>query len=347
MKVSTPRVAVGIRAIASHLPSRRLSNSDLVRLGCPTSAEQIERKTGIRVRHVAAEGERLSDLAVAASRCALAHLSPTSVDAVILAGDNLDYGGVRLTSGVVASALAIENASTFDIKMGCPASVAALHLGVGLIAAGLAQRTLLAVGEVNTQGVNWQEIGSVWFGDAAAAALLEPCAQPDFGIIATGMAGTGNGAEVLQVPAGGSAEPTTQQTVANARHRLHHDAHAVFPFAVEAMVTTVRALLRHIGRGIADIDVVVPHQANLRVIEAAASALMLPMEKVALSLQERGNTAAPSVLLTLAEAVSLGRVTTGSLVLTVGFGGGLAWGGQIIRWGGMGSPDSKRTIKRR
>lgn len=332
MRVSTPNRPVVIRSLGHYLPSVRLSNADLVAGGCPATAEWIKSKTGIEARHIAAVGEAFSDLAIPACVAALGSMPPSTIDSVIAAGDFLDFGGVRLTSGRVASALGIEGASTFDLKMGCPASVAGLHQAISLVAAGLSRRTLLAVAELNTHGIDWHDRGSIWFGDAGAAAVLEPCLDARYGVLATTMAGTGDGADILQVPAGGSVEPTTSATVANKRHVLYHDARAVFPFALEALVSTTRTLLAHVGLNIDDLDLLVPHQANLRVIEAAALEFGLPMTRIALSLKDCGNTAAPSVLLTLSQAVAEGRVKAGDLVATVGFGGGLAWGGQLIRW---------------
>lgn len=333
--VHTPIRPVGIRSVGHYLPVRRLKNDDLEALGNSAHPEWIVQKTGIHARHVADDSEALSDLIIPAAKAALTAggLEANDLDAVIVAGDNHDTGGVRLTSTTVAKALGLESVTVYDIRSGCPGSVLALHLGVSLVASGLAARTLVTAGEVNTRGMNWAARSAVWFGDGAGAVVVEPC-RHGTGILATLAAGSGDRAEILEIPAGGSREPVTAEGLLAGRHQLHMDAPAVFPFAVEKFIACIEAVTAHVGLKPVDLDLVIPHQANLRIIEAAAQHLGLRSQQVFVNLDRVGNTGAASVLLALSEAVAARAVKPGDLVVTVGFGGGLAWGAQLIRYNG-------------
>ena len=330
--VWAPARPVGIRGLGAYLPTERLTNPDLQARGCPVSESWILEKTGIAGRHVAADGEAMSDLAIAAVRRAMcaARVGAEALDAVIVVGDNHDYGGVRTTSGVVAEALGIDAPACVDIRSGCPGSVIGLHVAAGLVSGGLARRVALCAAEISTRGIDWTARSSVWFGDGAASAIIEEC-QPGTGILGSFICGQGLGAEILQVPAGGSREPTTQASLSAGRHQLWMDARAVFPWAVEKFVETVHQLTTQHSVDLGQVRAIVPHQANLRIIEAAMARLDLPMSRAVVNLDRVGNTGCPATLLALHDAVQAQRVGPGDLVVTVGFGGGLAWGGQLIR----------------
>lgn len=327
-----PRNPVGISSYGFYLPKNRLVNSDLIRLGCPVTDEWIVEKTGIKCRAIAEDDEAMSDLLLPAMKMALSGLKPNSevIDAIIASGDLHDSGGVQLTSALVANHLNLNGSICIDLRVGCPSSVFALHNGLALIASGLAGRALIGAGEVNSRGADFTDRTSVWFGDGAGAVILESCA-PDTGILASYIAGSGEGSEILIVPAGGSREPITNESLTNGRNRLFMDGKAVFPFAVEKMVKTIGLLTDSLQLSPSDLNWIIPHQANIRIIEAGMQKLNLPLEKAIINIDRYGNTAGASVLLTLSEAVLSGKVHSGDLVVTVGFGGGLAWGGQIIR----------------
>jgi 3-oxoacyl-[acyl-carrier-protein] synthase-3 len=332
MTPKRPARPVGIRGLGAYLPVRRLENAELQQLGCPVTPEWILEKTGILARHVAADDEAMSDLAIPAIRNALevAEVAVRQLDGLVVAGDFHDYGGVRLTSGVVADALGLHGRTCIDLRVGCPGSIFALHEGAALVGSGLAECLVVVAAEVSTRGADWTSRTAVWFGDGAAAAVLAPC-RPGTGILWTVVAGDGHGAEILQVPAGGSREPTSPATVAQGRHVLHMDARAVFPWAVERFVETVGELTRGVGVPLDSVAAIVPHQANLRIIHAAMLDLGLPMDMAVVNVDHVGNTGSPATLLALHDGLASGRLHAGDLVVLVGFGGGLAWGGQLLR----------------
>lgn len=328
----TPAKPVGISGWGLYLPHRSLSNDDLVALGCPISADEIGLKTGVLNRHVADENDALSDLAARAAFGALKDAQRTidEIDTIIVAGDNLDYGGVQLTSARVAQLLGRREVGCFDLKVGCPASPLAMHAGMALVASGLADRVLIVAAEVNTRPIDYTKVDASFFGDGAAAALLEPCA-PDTGILAGLIGGTGDGAEILSIPAGGSREPLTCDGLAAGRNLLQMNGRAVFRFGVERFVKTLRELTSFLHLTPEDLDRVVPHQANGRITEAAMKQIGLPYERALSTIDRFGNTAGASLLMALADAIGSGVLRPGDLVGTTGFGGGLAWGGHIIR----------------
>lgn len=328
----TPSIPVGIRSFGYYLPDRCLTNADLVQLGSPVTPEWITQKTGICTRYVADEREAMSDLVIPAAKAALswANLTGASLDALMVSGDLHDSGGVQLTSALVAQALGLSAIACFDLRAGCPSSILAIHQGCALVASGLAGRVLVGAAEVNSRDADFTDRTAIWFGDGAGAIILEPCA-PGTGILATYVAGTGEGSEILTVPAGGSREPITPEGLAAGRHRLYMDGRAVFPFGVQRMVESIRVVTSYLGMSPNHLDWIVPHQANLRIIESAADQLSFPMARVYTNLDRVGNTAGASVLLALSEACVNGTIRPGDLVATVSFGGGLAWGAQVIR----------------
>ena len=327
-----PAIAVGIRGFGRYLPARSLTNDDLVERGCPVTTDWIVQKTGIRRRHFADPDQAMSDLAIPAARAALSSSSIASdaVDSVIVAGDMHDAGGVQLTSALVANALGMDGVQVLDIRAGCPASVLALHHGTSLVASGLADRALVIAAEINTRDIDYTDRTSVWFGDGAAAVILERC-HSGTGVLTSYTAGRGRGSDILIIPAGGSREPITPEALAGGRHRLQMDAHEVFKFAVERMVESLRIVMGRLGLSPSDLDWIVPHQANLRIVDAAMDAMKLPRTRAFTNIASIGNTAGPSALLALAEGIGGGTIRAGQLVGIVGFGGGLAWGAQVIR----------------
>lgn len=326
----SPAAAVGLRGFGHFLPGAPIDNAALEKLGCPGPPERIAMRSGVITRHVAAPEQAMSDLAIPAARRALdnAGLTPADIDALIVAGDFHDYGGVRSTSGVVAEALGLGKVLLLDLRAGCPAAILGLHIGTALVAGGLSQRVLVAAAEVNTRGAAPAVLA--WFGDGAGAVVLERC-RPGTGILRTFAAGQGLGADILEVPAGGSREPLTEEGLQQGRNQLSMDARAVLAFAVPTVIESVTAVLSAENLTVDDLDHVVLHQASRRVIDGVTSELRLPASKMVSNLASTGNTAGASLLIALSEAIEHGRIAPGSLVLLCGFGGGLAWGAQLVR----------------
>jgi 3-oxoacyl-[acyl-carrier-protein] synthase-3 len=331
-KPSSPIIPVGIRGLGYYLPKSCLDNQKLIKLGSPVSIDWILEKTGIQSRYIADDSEAMSDLVIHAAKMALssAYLTANHIEALIVSGDLHDSGGVQLTSTAVALGLGISDISCFDLRAGCPSSVMVLHLGTAFVASKMARRILVTAAEINTRGIDYTDRTSVWFGDGAGAAILEPCIHGT-GILATYVSGTGEGSGILTVPAGGSREPLTSESLNLKRHHLQMDGKAVFPFAVKKMVESLERITNYLGLTPHNLDRIIPHQANLRIIEAAMKVLNLPIEKAYVNLERVGNTAGASVLLALAEAYSNRFIRPGDIIATVGFGGGLAWGAQLIR----------------
>lgn len=328
-----PVQPVGIRGFGYYVPERLLTNEDLAALGCPVTPDWIVKKTGISTRYVAEDSQAMSDLATPAAKKALenARLGPDDIDTFVVSGDYHDSGGVKSTSGIVSQNLGVKSTpACFDLRAGCPSSVLSVHQALAYIASGLSYRLLLSVAEINTRGVDYNDLAPIWFGDGAAAVILQRC-SPGTGILATFAAGTGKNADILTIPAGGSREPTTVASLEAGRHHLFMDGKAVFPFAVEKLVTSLKEVTGFLGMDVSELDWIVPHQANRNIIKAGLEQLGIPISKAYLNLARYGNTAGPSALLALAEALNLGIIRPGQLVALVGFGGGLAWGAQVIR----------------
>jgi 3-oxoacyl-[acyl-carrier-protein] synthase-3 len=298
-----------------------------------TSDDWIRTRTGIRERHVVDTAETTADMAVQAGRRALevARLRPAEIDLIIVATVTPDYA-FPATACLVQDALGASRAAAFDLSAGCSGFVYGLGMAASSIAAGTFQSALVIGAETLSRITDWSDRGTcVLFGDGAGAVVLQAGENPG-GVLATILGSDGSGGDLLKLPAGGSRHPASHRTVAEGMHFLRMKGREVFRFAVKMMPRATREVLEGAGLDLTSLDLLIPHQANQRIIEAAARALDLPPEKVYTNLAWYGNTSGASIPIALAEAADAGRIRPDDLVVCVGFGAGLTWGAAALRW---------------
>ena len=315
-----------------YVPGRVLTNDELSRM-VDTSDEWIRTRTGIRERHVAEDGETTASTAIQAARQALevAGLHPAQLDLIIVATVTPDYI-FPAAACLVQDALGATHAAAFDLSAGCSGFVYGLSIAAHLVSAGVYRTALVIGAETLSRITDWTDRDTcVLFGDGAGAVLLQ-AGEDEGGVLATTLGADGSGGDLLRLPAGGSRNPASHQTVAEGLHFIQMKGREVFRFAVRVMPAATQQVLEMAGLSLADLNLLIPHQANQRIIEAAARALDLPAEAVYSNLERYGNTSAASIPIALSEAVEEGRIQPGDLVVCVGFGAGLTWGAAAIRW---------------
>ncbi|MSR63228.1 MAG: ketoacyl-ACP synthase III [Planctomycetes bacterium] len=326
------RISVGIAGTGSYVPERVVPNSWFEKR-IDTSDEWIVQRTGIQERRFAADDQATSDLAVEAGKRALeaAGVKPEELDLIILGTLTPDYL-LPATACLVQDRLGAVNAGAFDCNAACTGFLTALHTGEAFVAAGRARRVLVIGAEKLTSFVDFTDRSScIIFGDAAGAAVLTPhdeCGQGE--ILRTTLGADGKGYDFIHMKAGGSRKPPTKETLEAGEHYIRMRGRDVFRFAVTYMGEMVRKMME--GYSPDDIAVVVPHQVNKRIIEAALERIEIPPEKVVVNIEKYGNSSAATVPLALDEALRAGRIEKGKLVVLVAFGAGLTWGGTLIRW---------------
>ncbi len=321
-----------ITGLGSYAPKRILTNADLEKM-VETSDEWIVQRTGIRERHIADEDEATSDFALRAAQQALerAGVEPEEVDFIVVGTTTGDMA-FPTTANILQHKLGCGQAGSVDLYAACTGSIYSLSVGAQYVQTGK-YRTVLCVGaETLSRITDWTDRGTcIILADAAGAAVLRP-SDDSSGIIDTDLYSDGRYWELLYQPAGGSRHPATRETVDRRMHYAKMKGSEVFKVAVRMFGDCATRILERNGFTPADIDLFVPHQANLRIIEAAVKRLGLPMERVLVNIDRYGNTGAASVYVGLEEAWSMGRVKTGDLVLLAAFGGGFTWGTALIRW---------------
>ena len=323
---------MGIAGTGSYVPERIVPNSYFEQF-VDTSDEWIVQRTGIKERRFAAVDQASSDLAVEAGRKALqsSGVRPEDLDLVIVATLTPDYL-LPSTACLVQDRLGAVNAGAFDMNGACTGFLTALHTSEAFIASGRARRVLVIGAEKLSNFVNFQDRSScIIFGDAAGAAVLTPldeCGQGE--ILKTTLGADGKGYDFIYIPAGGSRRPASAETVANREHFMRMRGRDVFRFAVTYMGEMVRKMIE--GHDPSEVTLVVPHQVNKRIIEAALERIEIPPERVMINIEKYGNSSAATVPLALDEALKAGRVEKGKLVVLVAFGAGLTWGGTLLRW---------------
>ncbi len=314
------------------IPPKVLTNADLMKM-VETTDEWITSRTGIRERHVVENGQATSDLAAEAATAALraAGVDPGEVDLILLATLSPDML-CPSTACLVQHRIGAKRAAAVDIEAACSGFVYGLSLARGAIVSGEAETVVLIGAEVTSRFVDWTDRKTcVLFGDAAGAVVLRG-AHDGRGILGTVLGADGGGASLIDVPAGGSRTPASAESVAGRQHFLRLKGQDVFKSGVRSMSQAVQDVLKKCGLTTADVSLLVPHQANSRIITAVADSLGFPMEKVMMNVEKYGNTSAATIPVALHEAVASGRVKPGDLVCTVAFGGGLTWGAAVIRW---------------
>jgi 3-oxoacyl-[acyl-carrier-protein] synthase-3 len=315
------------------LPSQVLTNAAMEGM-VDTSDEWIRTRTGIRERRIAGPDESTFTLAVEAGRQALAvaGVAPSEVDLVVVCTFSPEFGGMPSTASLVQDALGASRAGAFDLNAACSGFIYGLALGQALIASGM-QRTVLVIGaETMSRLLDWSDRSTcVLFGDGAGAVLLRAGDGED-GILSSVMGSDGSGGELLWIPGGGSRQPASAESVETAQHFIRMNGKEVYRFAVSAAPRASRQAVQQAGLTLADVDLFIPHQANVRIILSAAGALGIPPERTFVNVDRYGNTSAASIPIALCEAVEEGRVRPGAHILLAGFGGGLTWGASVLRW---------------
>ncbi|OGL09831.1 MAG: 3-oxoacyl-ACP synthase [Candidatus Rokubacteria bacterium RIFCSPLOWO2_02_FULL_72_37] len=321
-----------ITGVGAYAPKRILTNADLEKM-IETSDAWIVKRSGIRERHIADENEATSDLALRAAQQALerANLVPEDIDFIAVGTTTPDMFFPSV-GNIVQHRLGCRRAGSVDMLAACAGSIYSLSIGSQFIQTGKYRRVLCIGAETLSKITDFTDRGTcVLLADAAGAAVLEP-SNDDRGVIDFDLSSDGQYWNLLYMPAGGSRHPASHETVDARMHYAKMKGNEVFKVAVRMFVdSTVRVLERN-GLTAADVDLFIPHQANLRIIEAAAKRVALPMERVFVNVDRYGNTGAASVYVALEEAVSAGRLAPGSLVLLAAFGGGFAWGSLLMRW---------------
>ncbi|NLN75144.1 MAG: ketoacyl-ACP synthase III [Armatimonadetes bacterium] len=322
----------GIISMGSALPDRVLTNADLEKM-VDTSDEWIRSMTGVRERRIAAEGEGCSDYAVKAARLALerAKLEPDDLDLIIVATFTGDQQ-LPSTACLVQSALGCVGTPAFDVAAACSGFVYSLAMADVFIRSGVYNRILVIGVELLSSVTNWTDRGTcVLFGDGAGAAIVGPV-ESGTGMISFDLGADGTGVDALKIPAGGSKMPVTHENLDEHANKVVMAGREVFKFAVKVQSDAIEHVLTKAGLTTDDIDMVIPHAANIRIIDSAVNRLGLPPEKFFTNLEKCGNTSAASIPLALDEAVQAGKVKKGDTVVLVGFGGGLTWAASLMKW---------------
>ena len=317
-----------VKGVGHYLPERVVSNADLATL-VETSDEWIRSRSGIERRHFAAEGQTTSDMATRAAKAALADagLQAGDIDAIVLATSTADLTFPSAAT-MVQAGIGMTGGFAFDVQAVCAGFVYALTTANALIVAGSAKRVLVIGAETFSRLMDWSDRSTcVLFGDGAGALVLEGMEQAgvaaDRGILATDLHSDGRFKDLLFVDGGASTGTTGH---------LRMQGKEVFRHAVEKLAETAHTALEKAGLTAEDVDWIVPHQANIRIIEATAKRMQIAMDRVVVTVQDHGNTSAASIPLALSVGRDRGQIKTGDLLVTEAIGGGLAWGSVILRW---------------
>jgi len=334
------RFSVGIIGTGSYLPEKIVSNKDLEKI-MDTSHEWIKSRTGISSRRVVDSEMATSDLATRAAKKAMedAEITPEELDLIIVATATPDMA-FPSTACIVQENIGAINAAAFDIEAACTGFIYALTIGEQFIKTGFYQKILIIGAEVLTKVIDWEDRNTaVLFGDGAGAVVLDRV-ESGKGILSSYLGSDGRDGNLLTLPGGGSRYPANYKTIDDKLHYIKMQGNEVFKFAVRIMGNAALKVLDKSNIKLEDVDYLVPHQANIRIIEAAAKRLKLPMEKVYVNLDEYGNISAASVPVALDEAVKKGFIKEEDIVVLVAFGAGLTWGSTAIKW------CKKRIVKR-
>ncbi len=333
--VSATGIATAIAGWGIYAPEHRRTNAELEQT-LDTNDAWITERTGIKERRIAAPEETTASLATAAGAAAVkdAGLVPSDIDLIIVATATPDQI-VPSTASFVADSLGL-TCGAFDLGAACAGFAYSVVVGSSMIATGGVKNVLVIGAETISRFLNPEDRStSVIFGDGAGAAVLRACETTDDGpgLLAWDLGVVGSAAHLIEVRAGGSRLPTTAETLANGDNFLTMQGNEVFKKAVRAVVESANITLTKAGKTMADVDLFVPHQANVRIIEAVNQRLGYPMDKTVVNIDRYGNTSAASIPLALVEAAQEGRLNDGDLVLLSGFGAGMTWASVLLRWG--------------
>lgn len=331
-----PTKSVGILGTGICIPEKVLTNKDLEQI-VDTTDEWIRTRTGICERRIVEKGTPTSVLAEIAAKDAIkaANIDIADIDLIICATVTPDMI-FPATACIVQEKIGAVSAAAFDLQAGCTGFVYGLATAAQFVAAGRYRYVLVVGAETLSTIMDWEDRNTcVLFGDGAGAAVVGSVA-PEFGILGLDLGSRGSDAGLLTLPAGGSAFPASEETIKNRMHFIHMEGNEVYKFAVRIIGQSALKALKNAGLSREDIDFLVPHQANMRIVEAALKRLKVPQDNVCINMDRYGNTSAASVPIALHEAVVDGRIKEESIVVLVAFGAGLTWGSIVLRWGGTG-----------
>jgi 3-oxoacyl-[acyl-carrier-protein] synthase-3 len=328
---ATTNGRVSITGIGSRAPERVMTNDELAQM-VETSDEWIVERTGIRERRGAAPDEAMSDLSLPASVEALeqAGVKPSDLDLIVVATVTPDMF-FPSTGAILADRLGAKDAAAYDLSAGCTGFVYAVAQAHGMVASGLAEQALVVGGDVLSRIVDWEDRSTcVLFGDGAGAVVLER--DTEGGFLGFVLGADGSGGPQLYMPAGGSRQPATAESIAARQHFAKMNGREVFKFATRVLVDSAEKVLHECDVAVGDVDVYVPHQANVRIIDYARKKLGISEDRTVVNVDRFGNTSSGSIPLALADAKADGRLVPGEMVLMTGMGAGLTWGSALIEW---------------
>lgn len=316
-----------------YVPEHVVTNDDIAEF-MDTSDGWIKSRTGIAERHFADEEETTATMAIAAAQDALdrARIAPSAVDLIIVATLSPEHI-FPATASLVQDALGANHAGAFDLSAACSGFIYALSMGASMIQAGMAKVVLVIGSETVSRFLDKEDRTTYpLFGDGAGALVLQASESPG-GVLATVLGSDGSGAEYLGIPAGGSKLPATHETVDKRLHYMKMNGREVYRFATRVMGKAAKQSCEKAGIGLDEIDLFIPHQANIRIIKSASKYLNIGEDKIFTNLHKYGNTSSASIPIALCEAIEEGRVKTDDKLVMVGFGGGLTWGATVVKWG--------------
>ncbi|WP_109484301.1 beta-ketoacyl-ACP synthase III [Occallatibacter savannae] len=322
-----------ISALGTYVPPKVLTNQDLEKM-VETTDQWILDRTGIRERHVLEQGKGVSDICVeAAKKCLAARgIAPTEVEAIVIGTVTPDMM-FPSTACLVQDKLGAKGAWGFDVSGGCCGFVYALQAGVKLVESGAHKKVLVCGADANTRMTDYSDRTTcVLFGDGGGAVLIEPAEEGEIGMIDFVHEVDGSGGVSLNMPAGGSLNPSTHETVDKKMHYIHQDGQAVYKFAVRKMAESTTRILERNGIKGSDLGCFIPHQANKRIITATADRLGMPEDRVIINIEKYGNTSAGTIPLAMETAVEDGKLKKGDLVLLAAVGAGFTVGAALLRW---------------
>lgn len=325
------------------VPEAVLTNDDLAKI-VDTNDAWIRERTGIRERRIARENQFPSTLGAEAALKALevANVKPADVDLIICATSSPEHF-FPATACLIQDAIGADKAGAFDLSAACSGFIYAVNMAAQSIRSGSIRTALVVGAETLSRFVNWKDRNTcILFGDGAGAFVLQASERPG-GVLSVVMRSDGSGGDLLSVPAGGSRHPAAEATIHAGEHFIHMDGREVFRFATRVMASSTKEAVEAAGLTLDQVQCIVPHQANIRIIEAAARGLKLPMEKFVVNLDRYGNTSTASIPIAMVEAVAGGRIKPGDKLVMVGFGGGLTWGAMAAEW--TGPLPSERKVK--
>jgi 3-oxoacyl-[acyl-carrier-protein] synthase-3 len=324
-----------ITATARYLPKRTLSNFDLEKM-VDTTDEWIRSRTGIENRHIVAEGEATSDMGtqIAKQLLARSEKSAEDIDLILVATSTPDFPVVS-TAALVQDKIGAANAWGFDIVAACTGFVYAMEIGSKMVESGQYKNVIVIGADTMSSIIDYTDRNTcIIFGDGGGGVLLEP-SENEHGILDSILYTDGSGSKYLTVPAGGSLHPASIDTIEKKMHYVYQDGKMVYKFAVKNMAKVSKQILDKNGLKGEDIKLFIPHQANKRIIDAAAERCGLHNDQVFVNVNRYGNTTAGTIPLAIDEAVEMNLLAEGDLLLLAAFGGGFTWGSMLIRWGNV------------